>query len=74
MFLTYATSEANVQELADDPLVQQIPAVADNRWYATVDLTEAIGLSAPSPLSIPVGMERYIPQVAAAVDGDGSTP
>jgi len=74
VFLTYATSEANVQELADDPLFQQIPAVADNRWYATVDLTEAIGLSAPSPLSIPVGMERYIPKVAAAVDGDGSTP
>ncbi|MCF6376037.1 iron-siderophore ABC transporter substrate-binding protein [Nocardioides KLBMP 9356] len=74
VFLTYATSEDNVQELADDPLFQQIPAVADNRWYATVELTEAIGLSAPSPLSIPVGMERYIPQVAAAVDGDGSTP
>jgi iron complex transport system substrate-binding protein len=74
VFLTYANSEANVKELADDPLVQQIPAVADNRWYATVDITEAIGLSAPSPLSIPVGMERYIPNVAAAVDGNGSTP
>lgn len=74
VFLTYANSEENVQELADDPLVQQIPAVADNRWYATVDVTEAIGLSAPSPLSIPVGMERYIPKVAAAVDGNGSTP
>ena len=74
VFLTYANSEDNVTELAEDPLVQQIPAVADNRWYATVDVTEAIGLSAPSPLSIPVGMERYIPQVAAAVDGDGSTP
>lgn len=74
VFLTYANSEDNVKELADDPLVQQIPAVADNRWYATVDITEAIGLSAPSPLSIPVGMERYIPNVAAAVDGDGSTP
>ena len=48
--------------------------MADNRWYATVDVTEAIGLSAPSPLSIPVGMERYIPKVAAAVDGNGSTP
>jgi iron complex transport system substrate-binding protein len=74
VFLTYASSEANVRELAKDPLVRQIPAVADNRWYATVDVTEAIGLSAPSPLSIPVGMERYVPQVAAAVDGNGSTP
>jgi iron complex transport system substrate-binding protein len=74
VFLTYATSEANVKELAADPLIQQIPAVADNRWYAQVDQTESLGLSAPSPLSIPVGMELYIPKVAAAVDGDGSTP
>lgn len=74
VFLTYATSEANVKELAEDPLVQQIPAVADNRWYAQVDPIESIGLSAPSPLSIPVAMEMFIPKVAAAVDGDGSTP
>lgn len=74
VFLTYATSADNVQELADDPLFQQIPAVADNRWYATVDVTEAVGFSAPSPLSLPTALERYIPQVAAAVDGDGSTP
>ena len=74
VFLTYATSEKNVQELAEDPLVRQIPAVADNRWYATVDVTEAVGFSAPSPLSLPTALERYIPKVAAAVDGDGSTP
>ena len=74
VFLTYATSEANVKELADNPLVKQIPAVADNRWYAQVDPIESIGLSAPSPLSIPGGMEMFIPKVAAAVDGDGSTP
>lgn len=74
VFLTYATSDDNIQELADNPLFQQIPAVADNRWYATVDVTEAVGFSAPSPLSIPGALERYIPKVAAAVDGDGSTP
>lgn len=74
VFLTYATSQKNVQELADDPLFQQIPAVADNRWYATVDVTEAVGFSAPSPLSLPSALERYVPQVAAAIDGDGSTP
>lgn len=74
VFLTYATSEANVQELADNPLVNQIPAVADNRWYAQVDPIESIGLSAPSPLSLPGAMEMFIPKVAAAIDGDGSTP
>ncbi|PUA79855.1 iron-siderophore ABC transporter substrate-binding protein [Nocardioides currus] len=74
VFLTYATSEANVKELADNPLVNQIPAVADNRWYAQVDPIESIGLSAPSPLSLPVAMDMFIPKVAAAIDGDGSTP
>ena len=42
VFLTYATSEANVKELADNPLVNQIPAVADNRWYAQVAVAEAL--------------------------------
>lgn len=72
VFLTYATSEDEVKDLASNPLTRQIPAIADNRWYATVDVTEAVGFSAPSPLSLPSALERYVPQVAAAVDGDGS--
>ena len=75
VFLTYATSEDNVKELADNPLVQQIPAVADNRWYAQVDQTESIGLSAPvAAVASRSAWRCYIPKVAAAVDGDGSTP
>ncbi len=72
VFLTYAASEEEVEDLADNPLVRQIPAVADNRWYATVELTEAVGFSAPSPLSLPSALENYVPKVAAAVEGDGS--
>ncbi len=72
VFLTYATSEEEVEDLAGNPLVRQIPAVADNRWYATVELTEAVGFSAPSPLSLPSALEEYVPNVAAAVEGDGS--
>lgn len=73
VFLTYATSEAEVQQIADNPLAKQITAIADNRWYALVDETEGLGFSAPSPLGIPDALERYLPNVAAAVDGDGST-
>ena len=72
VFLTYATSEDEVEDLATNPLTRQIPAIAENRWYATVDLTEAVGFSAPSPLSLPSALERYVPQVAAAGDGSGS--
>lgn len=72
VFLTYAASEEEVEDLATNPLTRQVPAIADNRWYATVELTEAVGFSAPSPLSIPSALEDYVPQVAAAVEGDGS--
>lgn len=72
VFLTYATSQEEVEELATNPLTRQIPAIADNRWYATVDVTEAVGFSAPSPLSLPSALEEYVPKVAAAVEGDGS--
>lgn len=72
VFLTYAASEEEVEDLASNPLTRQIPAIADNRWYAAVDLTEAIGFSAPSPLSLPSALENYVPNVAAAVEGDGS--
>lgn len=74
VFLTYATSAEEVAQIAENPLARQIPAIRDNRWYASIDQTEALGLSAPSPLSIPDGMARYIPKVAAAVDAHGSTP
>ena len=46
----------------------------DGAGLTTPHPIESIGLSAPSPLSIPVGMEMFIPKVAAAIDGDGSTP
>ena len=72
VFLTYATSQEEVEDLASNPLTRQIPAIADNRWYATVEPTEAVGFSAPSPLSLPSALENYVPKVAAAVEGDGS--
>ena len=72
VLLTYATSEAEVEELATNPLTRQIPAIADGRWYASTDPTETVGFSAPSPLSLPPTLERYVPKVAAALEGDGS--
>ncbi len=72
VFLTYAANQAEVEDLATNPLTRQIPAIADNRWYATVDVTEAVGFSAPSPLSLPSALANYVPKVAAAVNGNGS--
>jgi iron complex transport system substrate-binding protein len=70
--LTDANSQDDIDTIAKDPLLSQIPAIADNHWFAETDHTAALPMSAPSPLSLPYAMEHYIPKVAAAVDGDGS--
>lgn len=74
VLLTYATSKKDITTIAEDPLLGSIPAVKSNHWFASLSDTDALGLSSPSPLSLPYAMDHYIPEVAAAVDGDGSTP
>jgi iron complex transport system substrate-binding protein len=66
-------------DLSADPAVQDIfdktTAAEDGRW---VDIKEADGSyyvahSFVTPLSIPYLLERYVPQLAAAADGDPKT-
>lgn len=70
--LTDVESEKEIKVITDDPLYSKIPAIADGHLHAEPDHAIALPMSAPSPLSIPYAMERFIPQVAAAVDGAGS--
>lgn len=71
--LTDANSQDDIDTIAKDPLLSQIPAIASNHWFAETDHVAALPMSAPSPLSLPYAMEHYIPKVAAALDGDGSS-
>ena len=66
-------------DLAADKQVEQLfertPAYEEGRW---VDITDADGSyyvahSFVTPLSIPYLLDRYVPQLAAAVDGDPAT-
>ena len=69
VLLTYAMAEDDMTTFEDDPLIGRIPAIESGHAYAVLSTQESYGMSGPSPLSIPDAMEKYIPNVAAAVDG-----
>lgn len=70
VFITYGEKESDAETFAEDPLLGQIPAIENGHFLVSTDQTDALGLSAPSPLSIPYAMENFVPEIAAAVDGE----
>jgi iron complex transport system substrate-binding protein len=62
----YVDDEAQEQTLLDHPLVGQIPALQDGSYVASSDNAMALPLSSPSPLSIPVALEGFLPMVDEA--------
>jgi iron complex transport system substrate-binding protein len=69
VFITYAESPSDLDAFRDNKLLGQIPGIKSGHVLASTDKTDALGLSAPSPLAIPYAMEHFLPQVAEAVDG-----
>ncbi|WP_114424014.1 iron-siderophore ABC transporter substrate-binding protein [Nocardioides houyundeii] len=69
VFITYAESDKDLAAFTKDPLLGQIPGLKSGHVLASTDQTDALGLSAPSPLSIPYAMEKFVPLVAEAVQG-----
>lgn len=69
VFITYAEKDTDLATFTQDPLLGQIPALKSGHALASANQTDALGLSSPSPLSIPYAMEVFIPQVAGAVAG-----
>jgi iron complex transport system substrate-binding protein len=69
VFITYAESERDLETFRDNDLLGQIPGIKSGHVLASTDQTDALGLSAPSPLAIPYAMQHFLPQVAEAVDG-----
>jgi iron complex transport system substrate-binding protein len=70
VFITYAETGDDLATFRDDPLLGRIPALRSGHVLASTNQTDALGLSAPSPLAIPYAMEHFVPLVAQAVDGD----
>lgn len=69
VFVTWVDSADAVDTIRDDKLVGEIPAVADGHWYAETDKQKAMASTNPTPLSIPVIISDFLPQVVKAVQG-----
>jgi iron complex transport system substrate-binding protein len=69
VLVTWVEKASDVQTLTDDELVGQVPAIASGHLYAESDKTVAMASTNPTPLSIPVVIDTFVPKVAAAVAG-----
>lgn len=69
VFVTWVDSDDAVDTIRQDRLVGEIPAIADGHWYAETDKQKAMASTNPTPLSIPVIISDFLPQVVKAVQG-----
>lgn len=65
----YAERPADVDALRAHPLLSRIPPLKAGRYVASTDNTTAHAMSSPSPLSIPVAVEKFLPKLASAAGG-----
>lgn len=69
VFITYTETPQDLATFTKNPLLGQIPALRSGHVLASSNQTDALGLSAPSPLSIPYAMTHFVPELARAVAG-----
>ena len=69
VLLTWSENPGDLATFTDHKLIGRIPALASGNAYAEVDKQVSLAVTNPTPLSIPVSVERFVPQVAKAVGG-----
>ncbi len=69
VFITWVESEDDVAQIELDRLVGAIPAVAEGHFYAEADKATAMASTNPTPLSIPVIVSDFVPNVVEAIEG-----
>lgn len=69
VFLTWAETPADMDKFAQDKLVGKVPAIAGGRAYAEDDKQLAMAVTNPTPLSIPVVVDEFVPEVSKALQG-----
>lgn len=68
LVVTYADDASFVDTLQADPLLSQVPAIAEGRVAVLPDSTPLAASANPSPLSVDETLEDYLALLAAAVD------
>ena len=69
VFVTYGDADgAIVEQLQSDPLLSQIPAIANGRIAILENSTPLAASANPSPLSIGWGIDEYFALLASALD------
>lgn len=72
VFIFYNDGGFTADMLLADPLLSQIPAMADGAYVEASEPQDVVGMSSPTPLSIPVALDRFIPHVAEAAAAAGA--
>lgn len=69
VFLTYAEKKDDLQTFEDHKLLGAIPAIESGHAYAQLDKELGLAVTNPSPLSLPVIVEDFLPHLVAAAEG-----
>lgn len=73
IFVAWANGPADVRHSLKDPVFTRWAPIAAKRYAFVQDATMGMATSGPSVLSIPWAIERYVPMLADAVAGRGTT-
>lgn len=69
VMLAFTDEGGSLGTFAKHPLIGKIPAFGDGHVYAESDTVLAEALTNPTPLSIPVVIEKVLPRLDAAMQG-----
>lgn len=67
LILWFGTQD-DADAAAAQPTIQAIPAFKNGAYAPIIGESDVMAVSAPSPLSIPYIIDRYVPELAAAAD------
>lgn len=68
LLVMYFDKQSSVDAFTADPLVAAMPAIQEGRFAPIVGESFVAATSAPSVLSIPWMLDKYVPQLAAAAE------